>query len=1327
MRSLIQTTHAQGQWSEGKMGSPVLCVDSDNRRVFVCGVTEGGQVELSDGVKTLPLFPEAFGARAVGLQFLSDRGVLVIAFDSGELATFDTSTECYEVVGGFDDGIAAMAWAADGELGAVVSGATVYVLTADFDVVGERLLSATATIEAFVSVGWGKKETQFHGSAGKEAALAKVADVRDALTNSDDLVPRISWRGDGKFFCVSFVDVDSKRRAAAVFTREAEPHAAFEPIPRLQKTIAWRPQGNLVAAVQTLPSSQLQIVFFETNGLRHGEFALRESDKDAVVDQLAWNADSSVLAVVLKRREQHVVQLWTMGNYYYYLKQEIVAKDIDAIIWDPEDALRLYVSSEKGTFLQTFTFVTAVQTSSSASHKTNQPVLVTDGKFLLVTPFRTSNMPPPMYETKLGPFDEAISSASVGEDDLVAVLLSNGSIVLAKDINSTKPILTPLGNQPPIGVSYRQIAFHNPSTLLVIASSVDSTSPDHVVYFGISEDGTTIRDTGKVIVPSSVGLFRLNGDLRSLVSIVEAADGAVYEIENVDGTWSAEFLTELPTPCPWIGSVEIGTDADSLQTVVIGLSDRNRLYINTRLISSEITSFFVHDDHIIVTTLSHTARFIPLGGVEIEDDLNIPATGTMVHDESLRRVERGSRIVAAVPGDMKLILQMPRGNLETIYPRALVLSIIRASLDKLDYSNAFILCRKHRINMNLLVDHNPELFMANVDLFVSAVKDPDYLNLFVTSLSEVDVTTTMYIPSPPPPKRAAPYFKPSQKVNTLCATLRSALAPFDATTTYVTTVLTTYAKQTPQDLEGAMGKVKSMKAISLEETENALKYLIFLANANQLYNVALGMYDFQLVVMVAQYSQKDPREYLPFLTALKLLPQHRQYFKIDDHLSRFSSALSHLVTLILLLESNPVTSEEAKKVFKEELIPYMVKNELFKDALAKYEGDEEKWKEVVNAYGGFLFTKARFAESGLMYQMAGEKAKALLSYRSDYSLWKQALSTAQEMKLSEKEVLEIANELGETLMERHEYASAATVYIEYCGDIVTGVRCLLKGCFWDEAVRIAYKNNRGDLVGGEIKTGVLAEYETVVDDLKELLVTFQKQRARLETVRREHLEKQAKIDSGEYDPLLDTIDMMSDTTSMASSRKTGFSSRTGKSSISSANSSKSRRRQDRKRAAGREGGFYEEEFLVNSLFKAVEKSNSLRAPVYRLVTALMSHSLIKESRILQTTYANLLPALKTGCEGVFEKENIVNKGMNGKTVEEEKIAFMVKMGSLPAYMLPSSMGGNASGVASYGHNGSNKEGNNQITLEAEVERKRDPKYPDAPPVFSADSYGLDVL
>jgi elongator complex protein 1 len=45
-----------------------------------------------------------------------------------------------------------------------------------------------------------------------------------------------------------------------------------------------------------------------------------------------------------------------------------------------------------------------------------------------------------------------------------------------------------------------------------------------------------------------------------------------------------------------------------------------------------------------------------------------------------RAVEQGSRIVAVPPDDIYIVLQLPRGNLETIFPRSLVLPAIAAAI-----------------------------------------------------------------------------------------------------------------------------------------------------------------------------------------------------------------------------------------------------------------------------------------------------------------------------------------------------------------------------------------------------------------------------------------------------------------------------------------------------------------------------------------------------------------------------------------------------------------------------------------------------------------------
>ena len=54
-----------------------------------------------------------------------------------------------------------------------------------------------------MNVGWGAKETQFHGSEGKAARAVKKES--GTLTDSDDRRVRISWRGDGEMVAVSYV------------------------------------------------------------------------------------------------------------------------------------------------------------------------------------------------------------------------------------------------------------------------------------------------------------------------------------------------------------------------------------------------------------------------------------------------------------------------------------------------------------------------------------------------------------------------------------------------------------------------------------------------------------------------------------------------------------------------------------------------------------------------------------------------------------------------------------------------------------------------------------------------------------------------------------------------------------------------------------------------------------------------------------------------------------------------------------------------------------------------------------------------------------------
>lgn len=246
---------------------------------------------------------------------------------------------------------------------------------------------------------------------------------------------------------------------------------------------------------------------------------------------------------------------------------------------------------------------------------------------------------------------------------------------------------------------------------------------------------------------------------------------------------------------------------------------------------------------------------------------------------------------------------MPRGNLETIYPRALVLTSVRNHINRSEYRLAFLLCRKHRIDMNLLYDHDSTRFSIDVWVeFISQIDNIDYLNLFVTNLKDENVCISMYskeLKQKTLTKNDSKLSLKDQavvngKVNMICKNFKAALDQINSPR-YIQTLLTTFVRQSPPDLESAMMLIKDIKTNqSSAEAESALKYVIFLVKVDKLYDVALGMYDFPLVLMVAQHSQKDPREYIPFLTDVSKLEHTLQKFTIDDFLKQHQKALKWL-------------------------------------------------------------------------------------------------------------------------------------------------------------------------------------------------------------------------------------------------------------------------------------------------------------------------------------------------------------------------------------------------------------------------------------------------
>lgn len=113
-------------------------------------------------------------------------------------------------------------------------------------------------------------------------------------------------------------------------------------------------------------------------------------------------------------------------------------------------------------------------------------------------------------------------------------------------------------------------------------------------------------------------------------------------------------------------------------------------------------------------------------------------------DERCRSIERGSRLVSVIPSIFAVVLQAPRGNIETIFPRALVLAGIRTFIDQKKYRSAFLACRSQMVDLNILHDYAPEQFMENIALFIDQVKKIDYIDDFISRLSYVNTQSFFF-------------------------------------------------------------------------------------------------------------------------------------------------------------------------------------------------------------------------------------------------------------------------------------------------------------------------------------------------------------------------------------------------------------------------------------------------------------------------------------------------------------------------------------------------------------------------------------------------------
>ena len=439
------------------------------------------------------------------------------------------------------------------------------------------------------------------------------------------------------------------------------------------------------------------------------------------------------------------------------------------------------------------------------------------------------------------------------------------------------------------------------------------------------------------------------------------------------------------------------------EEIIIYLTNNNNLYQNGNLLSNNINSFIIFK-HFLLFIQNSSSIFSQLHIIDLNDDEikkklnnnNLYVQNLSYKNFNMRTLERGSSIVTC--SNIKLILQLPRGNLETINLRLIVLDEVKKLLLNKKFDEAFYICKKNKINLNFIYDLNPNFFMNNLNVFVNKINKVDDINLFINSLinEKCDEYKILFN------ENNNNNNNNNEKINNICIKIRKIL--FDLNNDdYISSILITFTKQNPPLYLNALQliqKLKKEKKNSL--AEKSLEFLCWIVNAETLFDFSLKTYDFELVIMCAKYTQKDPKEYLNYLNNLQEIKKKDPIlmkYQINLDLKNYTDALIEI-------------SKGGEKFF-DKCVELIEKYELYDLALKLFNKPEfnNLFIKINELKGDFYYNKKNLEKSCLCYLNSNNFEKAFNCYKEIGKI-NEAISLLFNLKKNNKEnIYNILNDL----------------------------------------------------------------------------------------------------------------------------------------------------------------------------------------------------------------------------------------------------------------------------------------------------------------------------
>ncbi|CAL5218701.1 g412 [Coccomyxa viridis] len=1151
---------------------PTLDSEADtSQAAWVAILTEHGAPASDCSIVTL-------GANA-------EQETILVGLDTGALfciqATADACSSIEEV-GALSGGLAGAQWSPDGNLLCLVSATgQLLLMNKKWDVVEETWLF----------------EGVEQPIPARQMPIENLPE--EVHLTAEDL--HISWRGDSKYFATSSRAAAGGPWVIRIWEREGcRLHTVGEHCASLSGHIAWQPNGRHLYAACTRPDGLPSITLYERNGLQHGGFDLHGK---GVCSGLSWSPDSQLLAVTIcSQASNSKVQIWQRSNWHWYLKREVQGLGPDRVFtaWH-EEGLCLTMLTSKGLCSEvTLDMQSSASERGTAAVVDGNRLLVTPLRIAAVPPPLSA-----VVLEAQAPI-VCIGHRHGGSSEAIAVALSDGGLAVAEcpeeddwesaaegpeldnlpqnaveDISGTTVPTMPLvrvivedkGAEICLMHS-RHLVWTDHEQILAVGSTWEETShdEDEVVIFDFTaaESQPSVRFSGRVACGGSILAAAASAHGRA---ILQTRSG---ELLMYDRTAAGRLskLGSFPEPCP---SMHVLPDEPGLLHQALGISGRRRLYLGHQLLAEGCTSAVVRTEgaggsYLLFITSDSVLHTVPLS--QLQEGLPLTAdepvaertkagretgyerhygdmhaamrgqgiTSTSGRDASMRAVEAGSRLVSAPAGATFCVLQMPRGNLEVVSPRALVLAAIAEAILENNYGDAWRLATVNRVDLNVLVDYAWPRFLEHAGDFVAAVGDDQAVCDLLAALKEGSVTApgglyTRALPDPPADQvseeTVLQLAEREGKVAAVIKALREALRGLDAKL-YVRPLLTSYSAL--GDIHGALRLIKEAKEEQLSKesghrqgianggpypaadgahvpeangaelsgfgalgtwrkrvsrapltAEEALKHLLLSVDVDTLYRSALEMYELELGFMVIAHSQRDPGEYMLQLQQFAARPEGPlRKHALDMHLGRWRHALSDL------LQAGPDHFEQALALASDK--------GLLRELLSELDRQDSRRVQVLEAYGEQLAERNLAEDSAVAYLAAGAHERSLLQYKLA-GQWQMAFCLAGRLQWPEEERMQLAAELVEVLSGMGRLHDAAVVSLQHLRNTDAAVQLFCSAHEWRQAACTAMGSSNRALLDTSVAPAAADAAASMLENATDNRKRIQKYVARLKELR----------------------------------------------------------------------------------------------------------------------------------------------------------------------------------------------------------------------------------